>query len=104
MRSTRLATLSRAHIVIAAAALSLACGGLRSAWAQPAVDTLAVTASSEWGPGYGADAAADGIADENGNYWQTVAKQDRGAWWQADLGQVVPVRGVKIAWARYEEK
>ncbi len=65
---------------------------------------LAATASSEWGPGYGADAAADRIAQENGNYWQTVAKTDCGAWWQADLGQIVPVRGVKIAWARFEDK
>ncbi len=65
---------------------------------------LAATASSEWGTGYGAEAAADGIVNENGNYWQTVASKDRGAWWQADLGQIVPVRGVKVAWARYEDK
>jgi hypothetical protein len=30
------------------------------------------TASSEWGPGYGAVAAADAVRHENGNYWQTV--------------------------------
>ena len=62
------------------------------------------TASSEWGPGYGAAQAADAIADENGNYWQTVQGKDKGAWWQQDLGQVVPVEAVKIAWARYEDK
>ena len=76
----------------------------RWAWAQPGADALAATASSEWGAGYGAEAAADGIAHENGNYWQTVEKQDRDAWWQADLGQVVPVRGIKVAWACYEDK
>ena len=90
--------------LIAAAALSLAGVGHRSAWAQPGADALAATASSEWGAGYGAEAAADGIANENGNYWQTVAKKDRGAWWQADLGQVVPVRGIQVAWACYEDK
>jgi len=62
------------------------------------------TASSEWGPGYGAAQAADGVADENGNYWQTPQGKDKGAWWQQDLGQAVKVEGVKIAWARYEDK
>jgi hypothetical protein len=77
-------------------ALSLGCIGPRSAWAQSAADTLTATASSEWGTGYGAEAAADGIDNENSNYWQAVASKDRGAWWQADLGQIVPVRGVKV--------
>ena len=101
---TRLATPNRACLLIAAAALSLACTGPRSAWAQSAADAVAATASSEWGTGYGAEAAADGIVNENGNYWQTVASKDRGAWWQADLGQIVPVRGIQVAWARYEDK
>jgi hypothetical protein len=65
---------------------------------------LIATASSEWGVGYGAMAAADGIADVNGNYWQTVKGKDKGAWWQADLGEVAPVHGARIAWARYEDK
>jgi hypothetical protein len=104
MRCRGLATLSTVFIAIAVAALSLASVGHRSAWAQPVAEALAATASSEWGAGYGADAAADGIANENGNYWQTVAKKDRGAWWQADLGRVVPVRGIKVAWACYEDK
>ena len=62
------------------------------------------TASSEWGPGYGADRAADGVSAVNSNYWQTRQGQDKGAWWQQDLGRVVTVRDVKIAWARYEDK
>ena len=70
------------------------------AHAQP----VAVTASSEWGPNYGAVAAADVIAHENANYWQTVEGKDGGAWWQADLGSVFPVEGVKLAWARYQDK
>lgn len=104
MRSDRVATWQRACLWITAFAGSLACGATRSAWAQPGSETLVATASSQWGAGYGAEAAADGIEHENGNYWQTVANQDCGAWWQADLGQIVAVRGVKIAWARYEDK
>ena len=77
---------------------------LRGAWAQSDADPLVATASSEWGAGYGAAAAADCIANENGNYWQTVEKQDRNAWWQVDLGQVVPVRGIRVAWACYEDR
>jgi hypothetical protein len=65
---------------------------------------LTATASSDWGPGYEAAAAADGVAGESGNYWQTVQGTARGAWWQADLGEVVPMRGVTITWARYEDK
>jgi hypothetical protein len=67
-------------------------------------EAQSATASSEWGPGYGAAVAADGIADENGNYWQTVQNQDRGAWWQIDLGREATVGVVKIAWARWEDK
>ncbi len=80
---------------------------LRPAWVlagSVANDGVIATASSEWSSGYGATAAADGVADENGNYWQTVHGKDKGAWWQADLGAVVPVEGVRIAWARYEDK
>ena len=69
-----------------------------------ASDGLVASASSEWGAGYGAGAAADGVADENGNYWQTTQGKDKGAWWQADLGEVATVHGVRIAWARYEDK
>ncbi len=72
--------------------------GPRQAEAQQA------TASSEWGPGYGAGAAADDVAGENGNYWQTVQGKDRGAWWQLDLGREATVQAVKVAWARYEDK
>jgi len=74
--------------------------------AAGAAESLAagVSASSQWGPGYEAAAAVDGIADENGNYWQTVRGQDKGAWWQQNLGRVVSILGVKIAWARYEDK
>ena len=104
MQSIVPVVLRRVCILIAAGALSLGCVGPGSAWAQPGAETLAAAASSEWGPGYGAEAAADCIANENGNYWQTVEKKDRGAWWQADLGQVVPVRGIKVAWACYEDK
>ena len=66
--------------LMAVLALGLTCIGSGSAWAQPAVETLVASASSEWGAGYGAEAAVDGIAAENGNYWQTVEKTDRGAW------------------------
>ncbi|MCU0962911.1 MAG: discoidin domain-containing protein, partial [Pirellulaceae bacterium] len=104
MRSIESDTLTRICLAIASAAWSLAYVGPDAAWAQPAAETVAVTASSQWGAGYEADAAADGIGNENGNYWQTVEKTDRGAWWQADLGQVVPVRGIQIAWACYEDK
>lgn len=73
--------------------------------AEPvAGDNLVATASSEWSADYGAAVAADGVAGENGNYWQTVHGQDKGAWWQVDLGEVVPVQGLRIAWARYEDK
>jgi len=83
-----------------ALALLLLGTGVHAAWAQPGYPA----ASSEWGPGYDAAAAADAIAHENANYWQTVQGKDRGAWWQLDLGQVFPVKGVKIAWARCEDK
>lgn len=104
MPSTVPVMLRRVCILIAAAASSF--GGVNSRWAcaQSDADLLAATASSEWGAGYGAAAAADGIANENGNYWQTIEKQDRDAWWRVDLGQVVLVRGIKIAWACYEDK
>jgi hypothetical protein len=62
------------------------------------------TASSEWGPGYGAAQAEDGVAGENGNYWQTPQGKDKGAWWQQDLGQAAKVEGVTVSWARYEDK
>ena len=104
MQSTGIPMLKTVCILTAVAASSLAIVSLDSASAQPVAEVLAATASSQWGPGYGADAAVDGIANENGNYWQTVAKEDRGAWWQVDLGQVVPVRAVQIAWARYQDK
>jgi hypothetical protein len=89
----------RRRTVIAMTILGVAAGA-HVAYAQP----VAATASSEWGPNYGAAAAADAIAHENGNYWQTVEGKDNGAWWQADLGGVFPVEGVKIAWARYQDK
>ncbi|MHB8861132.1 MAG: discoidin domain-containing protein [Pirellulaceae bacterium] len=104
MRATRGTALGSVYSVIATVAFSLIGMGPHPAWAQSDMDPLAATASSEWGGGYGAEAAADGIANENGNYWQTVAKQDGGAWWQVDLGQNVPVRGIKVAWACYEDK
>jgi len=63
-----------------------------------------VTASSQWGRGYGAAQAADGVADINGNYWQTVQGKDKGAWWQLDLGKALAVRGVKVSWARLENR
>ena len=56
------------------------------------------------GTGYGAAQAADGVADVNGNYWQTVQGKDKGAWWQQDLGKVLVVRGVKVSWARLENR
>ena len=68
------------------------------------VEPTQVSASSQWGPGYDAAQAADGAAGENGNYWQTPKGRDRGSWWQADLGQAVTVRAVKIAFARYQDK
>jgi len=67
-------------------------------------DGVIATASSEWGVNNGAGAAADGVANENGNYWQTVHGKDDGAWWQADMGEVAQVQGVRVAWARYEDK
>ncbi|MFH1920631.1 MAG: discoidin domain-containing protein [Planctomycetota bacterium] len=75
--------------------------GTHVAQAQPAHEE---TASSEFRSGYGALQAADGIAEENGNYWQTLEGQDKGAWWQQDLGQVFDIQGVKITWARYQDK
>jgi len=62
------------------------------------------TASSEWGAECAAALAADRIAGENNNYWQTVKDTDKGAWWQIDLGKTATVAGVTIAWARYEDK
>ena len=44
----------------------------QAAHAQP----VAATASSEWGPNYGAAAAGDVVAHENANYWQTVEGKD----------------------------
>ena len=88
----------RLVVAVAVGAAWLLIDGMPEAQAQQAA------ASSQWGPGYGAAAAADGIADDNGNYWQTVQGQDRGAWWQLDLGQETTVRAVQIAWARWEDK
>ncbi|MFH1920632.1 MAG: discoidin domain-containing protein [Planctomycetota bacterium] len=73
--------------------------GPRAARAQ----FLGVTASGEWGPGYGAAQAANGSADQNGDYWQTPQGQDKGAWFQLDLGEVVEVQGLRISWARCED-
>jgi len=39
-----------------------------------------------------------------GNYWQTLEGQDRGAWWQVDLRGDYPIRGLRIVWARYEDR
>ena len=100
----RLSTLRRVCFVVTAAACTMEGAGSPVVQAQPASAGGIATASSEWGPGYGAAAAADGVADENGNYWQTVQGKDKGAWWQVDLGEVMPVHGLKIAWARYEDK
>jgi len=75
-------------------ALGLA-GGPRAAQAQSA----RATASSQWGPGFGAAAAADGIAHQHRNFWQTLDGQDKGAWWQQDLSEPVAIQGVKIDWA-----
>jgi len=76
----------------------------RATAGEPANHDALATASSEWGKGYGADAASDGIADENGNYWQTAKGKDQGAWWQVDLHETLPVQGLIIAWARYQDK
>jgi len=62
------------------------------------------SASSEWGPGYGAAQAADGLSGIEGNYWQTVQGTDRGAWWQLDLRGAYPVRAVHVTWARYQNR
>ena len=62
------------------------------------------TASSDWGPNNAAGAAADGLADANNNYWQTCQGQDKGAWWQRNLGEVCTVQAIQIAWARYQDK
>ena len=78
----------------------LLAAGTHPACAQPG----RATASSQWGPNYGAAAAADAIVHENSNYWQTVEGEDKGAWWQVDLGQTFAVKGVKVAWARFEDK
>jgi len=97
------------RVLVACMFVGMALGGIAGGEAPGAeqystAENWVASASSEWGPGYGASAAADGTADENGNYWQTVQGKDKGAWWQVDLGEVLPVRGVKIAWARYEDK
>ncbi|MFH1266576.1 MAG: discoidin domain-containing protein, partial [Planctomycetota bacterium] len=84
-----------------AVVLLVVLAGTHVAQAQPAHEE---TASSELRSGYGALQAADGIAEENGNYWQTLEGQDKGAWWQQDLGQVFDIQGVKITWARYQDK
>lgn len=86
-------------LVCAAAGVAfLVCVAAREGQSQVA------TASTEWGPGYGAAAAADEVVHENGNYWQTVQGKDKGAWWQLDLGRETAVSEVRIAWARYEDK
>jgi hypothetical protein len=97
----------KAHSSLLTLTMLFGCILLRpvGALAEPvAADGWIATASSEWGAGYGATAAADGVAGENGNYWQTAQGKDKGAWWQADLGEVAPVQGVRVAWARYEDK
>jgi hypothetical protein len=81
-----------------------ACEGAPAPTETVAPEHYRATASSEWGPGYGATAAADGVADENGNYWQTVQGEGRGAWWQVDLRKIFDIEGVRIAWARYQDK
>jgi len=89
----------RCRTALATVALIAASSSLQSAHAALPV----AAASSEWGPGYGAEQASDGVADENGNYWQTVQNADKGAWWRLDLGGVFAVQAVKAAWARYED-
>ena len=98
----RRASSQSAYCAIAVAAWTLAGGGSQALHAQPITPGGVTTASSEWGPGYGAAAVADGVAGENGNYWQTIERKDKGAWWQVDLGKVMPIHGLKIAWARYQ--
>jgi hypothetical protein len=61
-------------------------------------------ASSDWGPNNAAGTADDGIADANNNYWQTRQGEDKGAWWQRNLGELCTVQAIRIAWARYEDK
>ena len=96
-----MATAMRIRCVSRAAAVVLVFAvGPHVTQAEPASET----ASSEFRSGYGAPLAADGIAGENGNYWQTLQGQDKDAWWQQDLGQVFEVRGVKITWAEYQDK
>ncbi|NUQ66127.1 MAG: discoidin domain-containing protein, partial [Pirellulales bacterium] len=101
MKTSMAARSWRVCFVAAYCCLRIASPGLAE---QPPAAGVAVSASSQWGPGFGADAAVDGIAGENLNYWQTVQGTDKGAWWQADLGEVVPVYGLSIAWARYQNK
>ncbi len=62
------------------------------------------TASSDWGPNNAAGAAADGMAHASDNYWQTRQGEDRGAWWQRNVGEVCMVRAIQVAWARYQDK
>jgi len=57
--------------------------GTHVAGAQPAREE---TASSEFRSGYGAVQAADGIAEENGNYWQTL----EGAFGKAEVNVTFP--------------
>lgn len=104
MKSRRLTTLHSVCFAIAATAWTLTGGGSQAVRAQPASEGEIATASSEFGPGFGAAAAINGLAGQNANYWQTAEGKDKGAWWQIDLGRVVPVHGLKIAWARYEDK
>ena len=59
------------------------------ALAEPvASDGLVATASSEWGVGFGAAAAAAGVADENGNYCQIMSVE--GAFGKVEVNATRP--------------
>lgn len=85
--------------------VGVAMAGTILAFAAVAGDLAPVaTASSEWSGECAAAMAADRIAGENNNYWQTVKDADKGAWWQIDMGTTATVTGVAIAWAKYEDR
>jgi len=86
------------------AGLMLCAGASAVCHASDAPAPMRATASSEWGQGYGAAQAVNGVAGIESDYWQTVEGQDKGAWVQIDLGRGVHVEAVTLTWARYQAR
>lgn len=65
---------------------------------EPPRNRLGTAASSEFGPGYHAGKASDGILSsrDEENFWASANRQDVGAWWQKNLGKKTAIEKIQI--------